>query len=127
MQESEERYRSLALARVDRYGEPLAMLFLDLDNFKVINDSLGHAVGDQLLAKVAHRLKTCLRPEDTVARLGGDEFIVLLEASERVESAIFVAERIAEALQTPFILGAWSIHHSQHRDSSRRLQSGHPR
>lgn len=93
-----------ALARIDRHGKPLAVLFLDLDNFKVINDSLGHAVGDQLLAEVAHRLETCLRPEDTVARLGGDEFIVLLEAPERVEGAILVAERITEVLQASFVL-----------------------
>ena len=93
-----------ALARIDRNGEPLAVLFLDLDNFKVINDSLGHAVGDQLLAKVAHRLRTCLRPEDTVARLGGDEFIVLLESPQGLDQTIFVAERVAQTLQAPFVL-----------------------
>ncbi|MGB3683651.1 MAG: PAS domain S-box protein [Rubrobacteraceae bacterium] len=97
------------LARVDRHGEPIAVLFLDLDNFKVINDSLGHAVGDRLLAKVAHRLKTCLRPEDTVARLGGDEFIILLEIPRGLDDATLVAERIAQALQAPFVLDGHEV------------------
>ena len=99
-----------ALARIDRYGKPLAVLFLDLDNFKVINDSLGHGAGDQLLTKVAHRLRTCLRPEDTVARLGGDEFIVLLEAPEKEPDATLVAERIIEALQAPFVLDGHEVY-----------------
>ena len=98
-----------ALARADRRGEPLAVLFLDLDNFKLINDSLGHAVGDQLIAKIAHRLESCLRPEDTVARLAGDEFIVLLEASGRWEGATRVAERIIETLQPPFVLSGHEV------------------
>ena len=97
------------LARIDRHGEPIAVLFLDLDNFKVINDSLGHAVGDQLLAKVAHRLRTCLRPEDTVARLGGDEFIILLETPQGSDDAILVAGRIAQALQAPFVLDGQEV------------------
>src|SRR5215217_6815269 len=68
-----------ALTRANRRGNKVAVLFTDLDNFKVINDSLGHEVGDQLLVAVAERLKTCLRPEDTAARLGGDEFTILVE------------------------------------------------
>ncbi len=98
-----------ALARIDRHGKPLAVLFLDLDNFKIVNDSLGHTAGDQLLAKVAHRLKTCLRPEDTVARLGGDEFVILLETPERLDGAILVAERVAETLQPPFVLNGHEV------------------
>lgn len=81
-----------------------AVLFLDLDRFKVINDSLGHMVGDQLLIAIARRLETCLRPGDTVARLGGDEFTVLLNAIEDANDATIVAERIQKELATPFNL-----------------------
>ena len=77
---------------------------MDLDNFKYVNDSLGHDAGDELLAKAARRLEGCVRPEDTVARLGDDEFAVLLESlgSERARE---VAARIGEALRAPFLLG----------------------
>ena len=68
-----------ALIRANRRGNKVAVLFTDLDNFKVINDSLGHKAGDQLLVAVTERLKACLRPEDTAARLGGDEFTILVE------------------------------------------------
>ena len=84
-------------------GRGAAVLFLDLDNFKVVNDSLGHEVGDQLLVAVAGRLRACLRPGDTLARLGGDEFVLLLESVDTLE-AMQVAERIREALRTPFTL-----------------------
>ena len=93
-----------ALARSSRRQTPVAVLFLDLDNFKFINDSLGHEVGDQLLIAVAERLGACLRPGDTVARLGGDEFTVLLEDVTDVSDATYVAERITEALRAPFNL-----------------------
>ncbi len=83
-----------------RDGPRFAVLFLDLDRFKVINDSLGHLVGDQLLVSVAHRLRVCVRPDDTVARLGGDEFAVLLEGVEQ-DDATHIAGRIASALATP--------------------------
>jgi diguanylate cyclase (GGDEF)-like protein len=93
-----------ALARANRRGDKVAVLFTDLDNFKVINDSLGHEVGDQLLVAVVERLKGCLRPEDTAARLGGDEFTVLIEDVDSVSDAVRVAERIAKILQPPFAL-----------------------
>jgi len=79
-----------------------AVLFLDIDRFKVINDSLGHIVGDQLLIAIGQRLLTCLRPGDTVARLGGDEFAVLLEDISGLGNATFIAERIGSALAAPF-------------------------
>lgn len=86
-----------------------AVLFLDLDRFKVINDSLGHLVGDQLLIGIAGRLKACLRPTDTVARLGGDEFTILLEDIEDVSDAIRVADRVEEELKLPFNLGGQEV------------------
>ncbi len=79
-----------------------AVLFLDLDRFKVVNDSLGHLIGDQLLIAIARRLKMCVRPEDTVAHLGGDEFTILLENIRKVEDATQIAERIQNTLALPF-------------------------
>ncbi len=77
---------------------------MDLDNFKVINDSLGHEAGDRLLVAVAERLRACLRPGDTIARLGGDEFAVLFEDAVSITSVKPVANRIVEALRDPFVL-----------------------
>lgn len=79
-----------------------AVLFLDLDRFKVVNDSAGHLVGDQLLVAIARRLEQCLRPADTVARLGGDEFTILIENMRDQEESITVAERIYQELSLPF-------------------------
>ena len=93
----------LALAK----GQPaahFAVLFLDLDHFKVVNDSLGHMFGDQLLLNVAQRLQQSLRPNDTVARLGGDEFVILLDNVQDVEEAIAIATRIHTSLKQPFNL-----------------------
>ncbi len=98
-----------ALARAERQGSETAILFADLDNFKVINDSLGHKVGDQLLIAVAERLKACLRPGDTAARLGGDEFTVLCEEIASVSDAARIAERIAEKLRSPFALDGHEV------------------
>jgi diguanylate cyclase (GGDEF)-like protein/PAS domain S-box-containing protein len=93
-----------ALARLDRSDSLAAILFLDLDHFKLVNDSLGHQIGDELLAAAAPRLKQAVRSADTVARFGGDEFGILLEdiASER--DAIETAERIAAIFARPFVL-----------------------
>jgi diguanylate cyclase (GGDEF)-like protein/PAS domain S-box-containing protein len=91
-----------ALVRAVGHQESVAVLFLDLDNFKVANDSLGHEVGDHLLVAVAERLQTSLRSQDTLARLGGDEFTILLEDIEGIDDATEVAERVEKALRAPF-------------------------
>ena len=93
-----------ALARQVRVPKQVALVFLDLDNFKLINDSLGHEAGDELVVEVAHRLEKILRPEDTAARLGGDEFIVLCDQLENEEDAVNVAERILVAVSEPISL-----------------------
>src|SRR5690606_7729660 len=88
----------------------VAVLCLDLDRFKHVNDSLGHAAGDRLLVETARRLEGCVRPADTVARLGGDEFTILLEGLTDVAEALAVAERITRAYQAPFALGGGPLH-----------------
>lgn len=90
-------------------GYQFAILFLDLDRFKQVNDSLGHLVGDQLLVTVAHRLKECLRSEDSVARLGGDEFTILLENVRGADDAVLVANRIQEKLALPIRLAGQEL------------------
>ena len=92
-----------ALAMTAAGNRRPAVLFLDLDDFKKVNDSLGHSAGDQLLLAVAERVRSCLRPEDLVARLGGDEFAVLLERANRDE-AESVATRLVDVLRAPFML-----------------------
>jgi diguanylate cyclase (GGDEF)-like protein/PAS domain S-box-containing protein len=93
-----------ALRRTRRWHNQVAVLFMDLDGFKVVNDSLGHDVGDLLLTLVAQRLRRCLRPEDTLARFGGDEFVMLIDAVDDPAQAVQVAERITEELRRPFIM-----------------------
>lgn len=85
-----------ALSRIDRSGKRMAVLYLDLDGFKRVNDSLGHAAGDQILRRVADQLKTCLRPYDILARMGGDEFTALLDSLDHPEDAARVAEKLIE-------------------------------
>jgi diguanylate cyclase (GGDEF)-like protein len=92
------------LARSTRGMNPAAVMYIDVDAFKSVNDSLGHAAGDELLVTVAGRLDSCVRPGDTVARLGGDEFVVLLEEVDSPEEACRVAERVLEELRRPCTL-----------------------
>ena len=100
-----ERVRhAVARARRDHIG--LAVIFIDLDDFKTINDSLGHAAGDQVLLEVGKRLGTSIRASDTAARFGGDEFAVLLEGVESAQEAADTAERILEALAVPLVARA---------------------
>ncbi len=96
-----------ALAR--RGVKALAVLFLDLDDFKTINDSLGHAAGDQVLTAVAERFRGALRPEDTISRLGGDEFAILLDPTDPALVEL-VAERLVDALRSPFEVGGKQVH-----------------
>ncbi len=93
-----------ALARGVRHVHPVTVLFLDLDNFKTVNDSLGHAAGDHLLIDAARRLAALVRDSDLIARLGGDEFAVLVEDASSEQEVLLMAERIATALANPFVL-----------------------
>ncbi|WP_420473478.1 diguanylate cyclase domain-containing protein [Noviherbaspirillum sp. ST9] len=96
----QDRMKS-ALARTRRHGGRIALLYVDIDDFKQINDSLGHTAGDQLLGEVAHRLQQCVREEDTVARLGGDEFVVLLEEISTPDDAQLVSTKITATINQP--------------------------
>jgi len=91
-----------AISFAARYSKQLAVMFVDLDGFKKINDSLGHTVGDKLLQSVASRLVACVRRSDTVSRLGGDEFVVLLYQVEHAEDAAFISKKILSSLTEPF-------------------------
>jgi diguanylate cyclase (GGDEF)-like protein/PAS domain S-box-containing protein len=93
-----------AVTRIERSGDHLAVLFLDMDNFKSVNDSLGHSGGDMLLQTTAHRLTGCLRTSDTAARLGGDEFGVVIEDLADPREAIALADRILAEVRRPFVL-----------------------
>lgn len=96
--------RTLILDRLASSEAPLAVLLLDIDHFKLVNDSLGHATGDALLVDIAPRLRDLLRTQDTIGRLGGDEFVVLLEDIADEQAAVEVAERIVAAFAAPFLL-----------------------
>ncbi len=99
-----------AIAIASRYKKRMAIMFVDLDKFKEINDTLGHKVGDLLLLEAARRMQGCVRVSDTVARIGGDEFIVLLHDIETREDALMVAETLRHALCQPLNLGGNTIH-----------------
>ncbi|HSB20322.1 MAG TPA: diguanylate cyclase [Anaeromyxobacteraceae bacterium] len=99
----------LAVAQAHRSGQHLAVLFLDIDRFKIINDSLGHSVGDELLREVGRRLQQTIREGDTVARLGGDEFILLLPGLSRGPDLARVAGKLLEALRLPFQPGGREV------------------
>jgi len=104
-----ERFsHAIGLAR--RHNKQVGLLFLDLDNFKHINDSLGHAIGDQLLQSVANRLVTCVRTTDTVCRQGGDEFVILLAEIEQPQDAAHVAETLRAALAMPQLIDGHELH-----------------
>jgi diguanylate cyclase (GGDEF)-like protein len=101
---------SLALATTHRYGEMLAVVFLDLDGFKTINDTLGHAIGDQLLQSVAQRLRGCLRPGDILARWGGDEFTLLLSPIGSAEDVAKIATEILGTINAPLQFEGQELH-----------------
>jgi len=104
----EDRYRQ-CIHRAERGQRAFAVLMMDLDGFKTVNDSLGHKVGDEVLQEVARRLELCVRKTDTLCRMGGDEFVVLLEALNERKDVMRVAETIRQALNEPFILGQEQI------------------
>jgi diguanylate cyclase (GGDEF)-like protein len=91
-----------AILRVNRSGDRLALLFIDLDHFKKVNDTLGHAAGDEVLRQAAARIRACVREVDSVARLGGDEFVVLLETDVRPDTPGIIGERVRAAFASPF-------------------------
>jgi diguanylate cyclase (GGDEF)-like protein/PAS domain S-box-containing protein len=93
-----------AIVQAKRHGTSGAVLFMDLDKFKSVNDSLGHDIGDKLLQSVAQRLCACVRESDTVSRIGGDEFVILLAATQRTDDALVTAEKIVTALAAPHII-----------------------
>jgi diguanylate cyclase (GGDEF)-like protein/PAS domain S-box-containing protein len=93
-----------ALLRAGNRGEPVGLMFIDLDHFKSVNDSLGHAAGDELLQAAAQRLRNCVRQSDFVARLGGDEFVVVLDELRHFQEAATVAEKLISVLTRPFTI-----------------------
>jgi len=119
-----------ALARAERSAGRLSVLFLDLDRFKQVNDTLGHKAGDHLLQEVARRLRHCVRDSDTVARIGGDEFVVLLESIQDPAHAQRVADKIRASLQQPLLIGPHTLqvtpsigvaHYPEHGSSTDQL------
>jgi diguanylate cyclase (GGDEF)-like protein len=100
---------SVALSQAQRSGRRVAVLFIDLDRFKLVNDSLGHAEGDELLKGVATLLQACVRRSDTLARLGGDEFTILLPDLTDAEDAALIAQKVIDELRRPMIIGGQEI------------------
>jgi diguanylate cyclase (GGDEF)-like protein len=100
----------MKLRQSDRTGEELALLFIDIDRFKEVNDTLGHHVGDALLIQAAQRIRECVRDYDTVARLGGDEFTVILAAQHKSFDTGTIAQKIIDRLSVPFMLGEGEVY-----------------
>ncbi len=100
--------RSIALA--ERHGKRVGLMYLDVDNFKEINDTFGHSIGDQLLQSIARRLLACVRFSDTVSRQGGDEFVVLLADVEDASGIVLTAQKLIEAMAEPHLIGDQSLH-----------------
>lgn len=100
---------SKSLLRAKRNNQTLGLMFLDLDHFKEINDTLGHAAGDHLLINVAKRLQSCVRETDTIARLGGDEFTIILDSIQQSENAGMIAEKILQALAEPILISEHQV------------------
>ncbi|HVE71445.1 MAG TPA: EAL domain-containing protein [Thermoanaerobaculia bacterium] len=98
-----------SLSRAKRGGHPLAVMFIDIDHFKTINDTLGHTAGDDLLLEMARRLRACVRDDDTVARLGGDEFTMILNELRQPEDSIGVAQKILDTVQIPLTIGGMPL------------------
>jgi diguanylate cyclase (GGDEF)-like protein len=98
-----------AVLRAKRQQGRLAVMFMDLDGFKKVNDTLGHDVGDLLLREVASRLGTCVRASDTIGRYGGDEFVIVLEDADLPADAVRIGERIVAAFAAPFILNGHRV------------------
>ena len=106
-----------AVERSRRSKERIAVLFIDFDRFKNVNDSLGHAAGDELLRQAGERMQRAVRPADTIARFGGDEFTVLCEDLGAVNDAGWVADRLSDTLERPFdLFGVGDEHRRQHRN-----------
>lgn len=99
-----------AIAYIDRNRDMLALMILDLDNFKVVNDTLGHIAGDSLLKEVARRLQSCLRKYDTVARFGGDEFVIIANAMPDVHDIVGFAQKVLDSFQSPFDIMGKPVH-----------------
>ena len=97
------------LTRARRFGNPVAVMFVDLDHFKGINDTMGHASGDELLLAMADRLRSCVREYDTVARVGGDEFTIALSELRQPEDALTVAQKIIDTVQAPLLISGVSV------------------
>lgn len=94
----------MLIAQAERHNKLIGVLFIDLDHFKHVNDSLGHAAGDELLVELARRLKSCLRKNDTVARLGGDEFVIILSQPDSIDDIVHTAERLMNKISRPILI-----------------------
>jgi diguanylate cyclase (GGDEF)-like protein/PAS domain S-box-containing protein len=101
---------SQGIEKAKRRGKSIALFFIDLDRFKQINDSLGHAIGDEVLQTVTSRLQECIRKEDTLARLGGDEFTIIIENLSQVQSASLLAQKILAALEKPILIDSHTLY-----------------